>query len=937
MIVHETAVSPHKPLTIIFFLAITLLVTIFWFMHTQPASAAVDCVNNTWQVGDEADLNGAITCFNNKTTAGNYSIIFTQNISLTASTTAMSNNTVNTTLLLEGAGFTVDGQNISEVQPFNIAVDTAVTIQNISIIGSNSQTHGGGIYNGGILVITNSIISHNTTIYFGSGIFNAGFLTIDNSVINDNLTGSGGGGGIYNAFNSTLTMTNSIVSGNSTSNVGGGIYNDGILTVSHSSISDNLADYGGGIYNVSLLTINNSTINNNSANNLGGGIYTVNTLTINNSTINNNFADYDGGGIYSGGTSTINNSTINNNSTNSNGGGIRNGQTMLIINSTISNNSGLYSGGIYNINGTLTFTNSTINGNSATFSSTYGGGIRNYSTFNISNSIIANSSGMDCVNESGTIYNQGHNIVEDGSCGFSVGGDPNLGPLQDNGGDTFTHALLAGSPAIDAGDTASLTDQRGISRPQGNADDIGAFEVYDCTAQPWLADSYGELSAAIGCYNAQTVTNSYTISVTQNISLTTSTPAIDNTTTGVELLLEGNGFTVDGQEVEGIRPFQIATDTVVTILNISIIGGHVDKGGGIDNNGLLTIDNSTIRDNTANNFGGGIASAGILTVSNSSISGNSAYNGGGIINEGTLNISNSTASDNSANYGGGIYNSYGTLTISNSTVSGNFANDIGGGIRNASGTITVSNSTISNNSTNNIGGGIASEGILAVSNSTISGNSAFNGGGIINYDASIATINNSIVANSISGGDCINTTGTINDGGYNLIEDNTNSCGLMNGNNNIIGEDPLLGSLQNNGGNLLTHALLAGSPAIDAGNSAETTDQRGTSRPQGSADDIGAFEVIFFTLSVTKEGTGSGMVTSIPAALDCGVVCTAEFATTSTITLTATADPGHVFVGWLGDGCSDTAVCVVTMDEAKTVTATFIFVGYTIFLPVVRK
>ncbi|MCP4415231.1 MAG: hypothetical protein GY805_01330 [Chloroflexi bacterium] len=887
MIAHETAVSPHKPITMIIFLAITLLVTIFWFMYTQPASAAVDCANNTWQVGDEADLNGAITCFNDKATAGNYSIIFTQNISLTASTTAMSNNTANATLLLEGADFTVDGQGIGNVRPFEIATNTGVVMQNITIIGGNAlqqYSDGGGIYNRGTLVVKNSSIRNNYANNYGGG---------------------------------------------------GGIYSNGTLIIMNSTVSDNFGSYGGGIHNRGTLTITNSIFSNNSAN-TGGALQhsspTNTVTTISNSTISNNTASY-GGGISNSDRLIITNSTINSNSATW-GGGIDNWGNLTLKNSTLSNNNASYGGGIMTSSfGITNINHSTINDNSAT----NGGGIYNGGTIYINNSIIANSNGNDCDHYLGTIHNQGHNIVEDGSCIFPTGGDPNLGSLQDNGGDTFTHALLAGSPAIDAGDTTSLTDQRGISRPQGNADDIGAFEVYDCTAQPWLADSSGELSAAITCYNAQTAANSYTVSVTQNITLTKSNLAIDNTTAGVELLLEGNGYTVDGRGIEGIRPFQIATDTAVTILNISIIGGHVDKGGGIDNNGLLTIDNSTIRDNTANDFGGGIASAGILTVSNSSISGNSAYNGGGIINEGTLNISNSTVSDNLANYGGGIYNSYGTLTTSNSTISGNFANDIGGGIRNASGTITVSNSTISNNSTNNIGGGIASEGILAVSNSTISGNSAINGGGIINYDASVATINNSIVANSINGGDCINTTGTITDGGYNLIEDDTNSCGLTNGNNNIIGEDPLLGSLQNNGGDLLTHALLAGSPAIDAGNSAETTDQRGTSRPQGNADDIGAFEVIFFTLSVTKEGTGSGMVTSTPAALDCGAVCTVEFAKTSTITLTATADTGHVFIGWSGEGCSDTAVCIVTMDEAKTVTTTFNFVGYTIFLPFVRK
>ena len=131
-----------------------------------------------------------------------------------------------------------------------------------------------------------------------------------------------------------------------------------------------------------------------------------------------------------------------------------------------------------------------------------------------------------------------------------------------------------------------------------------------------------------------------------------------------------------------------------------------------------------------------------------------------------------------------------------------------------------------------------------MNNSTFSGNSAPSGGGILNFGT--ATLKNTIVANSPSGGDCVGAS----DGGYNLVEDG--SC-LTAGTTSISG-DPLLGELADNGGPTKTHALLEGSPAIDAipdtngstpgcGDAGITTDQRGVARPQGSACDIGAYEV----------------------------------------------------------------------------------------------
>ena len=223
------------------------------------------------------------------------------------------------------------------------------------------------------------------------------------------------------------------------------------------------------------LTLIKTVVSNNRSRS-GGGARNDGTLTLNNTTFTSNEGTAFNGGIL-GGDLVITNSTISNNS--GSGISIERDETGTISNSTLSGNSALYGGAIFIRGGTLQITNSTVTSNSASAS---GAGI--YSdggNITLTNTILANSgSGVNCA---GNIISQGHNLVSDGSCGFGVSGDisntdPLLAPLQDNGGPTFTHALLDGSPAIDAGDNAACpaTDQRGTTRPQGAACDIGAFE-----------------------------------------------------------------------------------------------------------------------------------------------------------------------------------------------------------------------------------------------------------------------------------------------------------------------------------------------------------------------------------------------------------------------------------------------------------------------------
>jgi len=233
-----------------------------------------------------------------------------------------------------------------------------------------------------------------------------------------------------------------------------------------------------------------------------GVTFNLNNLTVANgyanTRIGNIFLDADGGGIHNRGTLIVTNSFFFNNKGNfnswSHGGAIMNENgTVLLIKTTFSDNNAMFGAGVYNWNGTLNVMNSTFSGNF----SAGGGGILNHGTLNVMNStfsgnidgivnsgtatvtntIVANSSDINCY---GTLSGSS-NLADDESCspGFTVSSSILLGPLADNGGPTQTMALLPGSAAIDAGDdeVCITTDQRGVRRPQGAHCDIGAYEA----------------------------------------------------------------------------------------------------------------------------------------------------------------------------------------------------------------------------------------------------------------------------------------------------------------------------------------------------------------------------------------------------------------------------------------------------------------------------
>jgi CSLREA domain-containing protein len=318
---------------------------------------------------------------------------------------------------------------------------------------------------------------------------------------------TGSGGGIFNDGN--VTLTNSTVSGNEAGDDnggdGGGIYNTGTATVTNSTVSGNEAGddgRGGGIHNADTLILTKTTVRGNSADFGGGGIHNFGTLTLTKSTVSGNEAAAfgGGGGIRNLGTATVTKSTVSGNeATNGFGGGIYNEGTATVTKSTVSGNSANVSGGgiANNFDGTTTITGSTITANRADFDTDdngNGGGISRTGgteTVSIANSILAgNTDGPGTVHPdcSGAITSNDHNLIGS-TTGCTVVLQPNddtgvvaLGDLGFNGGPTETHALPEGSAAVNHGPTSGTgTDQRGVPRPVGAAFDTGAYERVKCS------------------------------------------------------------------------------------------------------------------------------------------------------------------------------------------------------------------------------------------------------------------------------------------------------------------------------------------------------------------------------------------------------------------------------------------------------------------------
>lgn len=447
----------------------------------------------------------------------------------------------NVTTLSGDIGIEGDNSDNSYHVVTGSGVDTTAILDGFTITGGNADEiyvddnrRGGGITNvTGSPTLTNLIFSNNVA-YNGAGIANIdGSSPTLNSVTFSNNSALSNGGGMSNRNDSSPILNNVTFNGNSAVNAGGGMFNffQSSPILNNVVFSGNIADdpfddpysedgKGGGMYNqqFSSPVLTNVTFDNNSSEWFGGGM--VNDFdsspTLTEVTFSNNSAIQMGGGMVNfDSTPTLTNVIFIGNFINNDwgaGGGMANsGSNAILMNVTFSNNIALdQGGGMFNFDSSPSLTNVTFSGNSATSYEGEGGGMFNYGIGNptltnvtftgnsativgggisswsttpmITNSILWGNT-PDQISGSATIT---YSDVQGGWAGTgNLDLDPLLGPLADNGGFTFTHALYPSSPAIDAGDPANCpaTDQRGFPRPldgdglNGPRCDMGAYEA----------------------------------------------------------------------------------------------------------------------------------------------------------------------------------------------------------------------------------------------------------------------------------------------------------------------------------------------------------------------------------------------------------------------------------------------------------------------------
>jgi len=496
-------------------------------------------------------------------------------------------------------------------------IDSIVT--NNSAPNSNFTTSGGGgIWSSeanSTLNISGVTFSGNNGGLLGGAIQSKGALAVAGSVFTGNSAGRGGA--IYTS-NGLVSVRDSSFTGNSagaSGGSGGALENaDGTVFVERSHFTGNTAHNAGAVRNTRLtsfgtssMEIADSTFTNNSATGFafnsqdGGAIINFATMTITRSTLTGNTAQRDGGAIINGGGSlVITGSTLSGNSAVNAGGAIRNDGSLTINGSTINGNNAVDGGGIFNLsNSSLTVTNSTISGNSAirggglnhigaastatllnatiaNNTAGTGGGISlgvfagtttTFGPLNMKNTLVAGNtattSGPDVF---GQVTSGGFNLIGNSSAASGFAGsdqqnvNPLLGPLQDNGGPTQTHALAAGSPAIDRGTNtgAPALDQRGLPRPidgDGNGSvvtDVGAVEFLNNTVPVAAGDRF----VIAGNSGASTAVNSILANDTDADGQTLSAVLVSNTTRGTVQLQSNGIFTyTPGANFKGIDRF----------------------------------------------------------------------------------------------------------------------------------------------------------------------------------------------------------------------------------------------------------------------------------------------------------------------------------------------------------------------------------------------
>ena len=661
-------------------------------------------------------------------------------------------------------------------------------------------------------------------------------------------------------------------------NAGAGVLNLGSLSVINTIIRNNTANRGGGIQNQKTIqTIQNSIIRNNTATLDGGGIQNQTAGTIinmTNNSIENNTSQYGAGLLNYGMVNILQNTTFSGNvgTSDSQGGGLYNWGTINNFNNnTFYGNTATQGAGLYNrFSGTVfSLTNSTFSTNSATAS---GGAFFNEQdgTITLRNTLLhmntAATSGTDCEG----FFSGDFNLSNNGSGGCPGLQSPNLDPatvsaLADNGcangladGTCVkTVSIAQNSQAINAtGSGATSGGQRGLGVSNGSRD-IGAFELLTETEQcanlnmgingafSITAFNAQHLNIAISCANlnantADRILLGDDIELVRIVTANMGLPLISST-----IKLDGSGYQIlrarflncqldNTRTAEEFGLLQVSTTGDLDLKNTSLFNGCNDTGigGAINNKGQLRIENVIFTENSAL-FSGAIDNTGSISViKNAQFVENSAFNAGGALYVYRAEL----GSIESTTFVGNVSGTNGAaLVIDESDVD------------------LIENTTFSNNTANESGGGISipnASTVNAIKNSSFIENQATAGAGISGYNSTIIGMTNNLFSENTvtdNSADCHVLNPVQLMGSNNLSSQNDSNCNGVD----ISGilDASLIDAIADNGCTtplpdgscVLTHSLISGSFAIDAGDSnATTTDQR-EFIAMGQRD-VGAFE-----------------------------------------------------------------------------------------------
>jgi CSLREA domain-containing protein len=777
---------------------------------------------------------------------------------------------VNHNLTISGPGadsLTIKRQSTSDFRIFYFDNGTW-TLSDVTISGGFDSVTGGGIYNGnGNLTVNNCVISGCSGVQKAGGIGNNATTTLNNVTFinNSTLTISPGlgGGAIFNV--GTLTLNNCTFSSNSSASEGGGIYNQGILNISNSTFNDNSSGGAGGIYyefagfpDQAACTIKSCTFADNQG--PGGNAIEIGlgTLTVQSCTLAENVSNTHGA-IY-----------------------LNQAGATLDIGNTILQGPG---GNVSNHGGTVT------------------------------------SLGYNLTNDDGGGFLN--------ATGDQTNTDAKLDPfgLQYNGGYTDTIALTYGSPAIDAGKSFGLTtDQRGAARPYdnpsisnasgGDGSDIGAYEAPSDPLASGLvvnttADHDDGVCGGTDCTLREAIARAETLSTASPPAVTFAASVTGTITLNINpieltittsMTISGPGarlLAISGNHADRVFTVTAGTCTIggLTIRDGNYFTnqehGETRQGGGVFNQAKLTFNDCAFVNNTINGAsnitnggdggtgqGGAIYNhyLGVLTLNRCTFSGNQAIGAAGapFSSGGTLG----PGGNGGSGQGGAVFNdSAFTSVFTNCTFSGNTATGGAGG--GGSGAIKASGG-------DGNGGAVFNSGTMALICATVSANTGTGGlgygtplshgpngagiGGVSAPSGSTNFVGDSIIAANVGtvGDAAPDAKGAFVSDGYNLIGIGDQSSGFTAMTDQVgtgaAPLNPLLGSLQNNGGPTDTMLLLYGSSAIDQGGRGfALTDQRGQPRPidtvfanatSGDGTDIGAVEM---NLLGGPDSDGDGM------------------------------------------------------------------------------